>query len=87
VRWFCHHYRFPGPEVKRQFELFRVMINDRLGNLSTLPRQELASLRPDFPFRFERFWAVKTIRFNPDTDGLRRNSKELGNFLLLFPVH
>ncbi len=64
-------YRFPSPEVKRQFEVFRMMINDRLGNLCSLPRQELSSFRAAFPFRFEGSLALKAIRFNPSTDGLR----------------
>jgi hypothetical protein len=48
----CH--RAPGPEVKRQFALFRIMINDLLGNSYSLPRQELSSFRTALPFRFER---------------------------------
>jgi hypothetical protein len=63
-----------------------MMINDRLGDLRSLPRQEFSSFRAAFPFRFQGSCALKAIGFNPDTDGLRCNSKELGNFLLLFTV-
>ena len=61
-----------------------MMINDRLGDLCSLPRQELSSWRTAFSFRFERSLALKAISFNPATDGLRCNSKELGNFFLSF---
>jgi hypothetical protein len=39
-------HRIPVPKVKRQFEVFRMMINDSLGNFYSLPRQE-AFLLPD----------------------------------------
>jgi|GEM_PF-1546679 len=63
-----------------------MMIDDRLGNLCSLPGLELSSFRAAFPFRFERFLALKAIGFNPSTNGLRCNSKEPGNFFLLFTV-
>jgi len=73
-------HRLRRPQDKRQFELFRVSVTDKVTNSGSLP-----SFKPaPFPFRpalsgLERVRASGAIRLDPSVDRMTRNAEDFGD--------
>ena len=74
--------RLSCPKIKRQFQLFRMTIYNRLGNLRRLPGQKRSSSRPASSFRLKGFLTSFTVCLNPFPNSLARDAENLCDFSL-----